>query len=173
MLNNYKAWWLLLFIQCTMVALVLGAYVGMKSNIVSMKTELRLMSVRLRALEEKAESPRSQVGSGRVSVDALAREVADPSRGLPPDRANRPDASVDSTRSPGHESPICVNKMTHLVFSCERANKCLGANNFDGAYFKGIRAKLALADADTMMICDEKGTDGSPPPSEGRNTPAP
>ena len=58
--------------------------------------------------------------------------------------------------------------MTHIVIPCGLANKCLGANNFDGDYFKKIRQKLNLAESDVMMICDEKATDDAAPAPEPR-----
>ncbi len=57
--------------------------------------------------------------------------------------------------------------MTHTIFACDKAAKCLGPNNFDGTYFKNLRTKLGLGDADSMMICDEKTAETEPSPAQG------
>lgn len=160
MLNNPKAWWTLLFIQCTMVALVLGAYFGMKTNILTMKNEVALMNVRVRALEERV--PNSPTPSAQPSsMNAGANPTpAAPGTTTPDSEGSAPDAApLGSSR----QSPVCVNKMTHAIISCDLASKCLGGNNFAGDYFKKIRQKLGLSDSDVMMICDERATDEAAP----------
>jgi len=160
MLNNPKAWWTLLFIQCTMVALVLGAYFGMKTNILSMKHELRVMSIRVTALEEKLNptlpSSTNPVGSATPSAS--------------PDRVGTASDPADADAGTERQSPICVSKMTHLVISCALASKCLGGNNFDGEYFKKIRQKVGLAETDVMLICEERTLEDAAPMPEPRNS---
>jgi len=157
MQNNHKAWWTLLVMQCTMVALVLGAFVGMKANIVSMKADLRLANLRLQAMEEQLAAHKQTLAQPGVPSSAPGSQAG---------TAQSADPAADST---GHETTICVNKMTHQVFPCKEANKCLGANNFDGAYFKGIRAKLGIAEDDTMVICDERTVEGASDPNAVRD----
>lgn len=156
MLNNSKAWWTLVLIQCTFVSVVLGAYWGIKTNIVALRTEVRDVERRVSALERSSNAARSTLPSSNGSAQVAARNAGTVNNDPAPGQIINGDA--DNSR----ESPVCVNKMTHLVFSCDRASKCLGANNFDGAYFKGLRAKLALRDSDTMMICDEKSPETAP-----------
>ena len=78
--------------------------------------------------------------------------------------------SKETHNSPESEKPsertTCVNKMTHSIFACEKAAKCLRSNNFDGTYFKNLRTKLGLGDSDSMLICDEKTAETDPVPAE-------
>ena len=136
-----------------MVALVLGAFVGMKANIVSMKADLRLANLRVQAMEQ------------RLAADKQALAQPGEPTPSPVGQAGTVDSADSAVPSAGHETTICVNKMTHQVFPCKEASKCLGANNFDGAYFKGIRVKLGLVDDDTMVICDERTVEGASVPN--------
>ena len=160
MLNNPKAWWTLLFIQCTMVALVLGAYFGMKTNILSMKHELRVMSIRVTALEEKL----------NPTLPSSTNPVGSATQPASRDRVGTASDPADSDAGSERQSPICVNKMTHLVISCALASKCLGGNNFDGEYFKKIRQKVGLAESDVMLICEERTIEDAAPTPEPRSS---
>ena len=120
------------------------------------------------ALEKSPSAPNSMLPRSNTTAMAKAEPGAlrnapsaiEPTSDRNEPSGKAPNGAADSDKS--NESSVCVNKMTHAVFSCEKANKCLGSNNFDGAYFKGLRAKLALRDSETMLICDEKSAESAP-----------
>jgi len=172
MLNNGKAWWTLILIQCVFMSVVLGAYWGIKTNMVALRGELRLLQLRVESLEKALKNPNAP-SHALVDADEFP-SAASGSNSPSPDKrmpgATAPGANGDTKvieLDKSRESPTCVNKMTHVVFSCDRASKCLGSNNFDVAYFNNLRAKLGLRDSDSMMICDERSADSEPSSQEG------
>jgi hypothetical protein len=168
-----KAWLTFVAIQCTAVSVVLGAYYGIKTNMIALKDEVHSLEQRVQLLERSSNGPTLLPPTRNA-----AREVA-PASAAPIASATQPERLADKNEPPNKVAPgsassekpgertTCVNKMTHMIFACEKAAKCLGPNNFDGTYFKNLRAKLGLGDADSMMICDEKKAEAEPSPVEG------
>jgi len=153
--------------QCTFVSVVLGAYWGIRTDIVSIRSDTRALEQHLAALEkmpERLDPPAVTTGSADANRLPVGAQPGSSANGR---QAMGTQSVTDANRM--HGGPVCVNKMTHVVFSCENANKCLGSNNFDGTYFKGLRTKLGLRESDTMMICDEKSAES--PPSSNEATP--
>ncbi len=167
-----KAWLTFVAIQCTAVSVVLGAYYGIKTNMIALRNEVHSLEQRVQLLERSQNNPSTLAPASNVA-QAIATASAAPSvSAAEPERAldkNDPPSKTTPT-SPVSEKPgertTCVNKMTHTVFACERAVKCLGPNNFDGTYFKNVRTKLGLGDSDSMMICDEKTAEAEPAPAK-------
>ncbi len=172
-MQNYgKAWWTLIVIQCTAVSAVFGAYYGIKTNIIALKNELHSLEQRVGVLEGSLKIPSllpAPVSSATVATiqsAALNRSASD--------REKAPVKNEQSSKGTGNsvesekpsERTTCVNKMTHTIFACERAAKCLGPNNFDGNYFKKLRMKLGLGDSGSMMICGEKTAEPEAAPAE-------
>ncbi len=164
MLKSGKIWWTLILAQCTFVSVVLGAYWGIRTDIVAIRSDARAIEQRLAALEkmpERLDPP--AVAAGSADANKLP-VVTQPENSANARQASGTQPVTDANRL--HDSPVCVNKMTHVVFSCDKANRCLGSNNFDGTYFKGLRAKLGLRESDAMMICDEKSVESPPSSNE-------
>jgi hypothetical protein len=168
-----KAWLTFVAIQCTAVSVVLGAYYGIKTNMIALKNEVHSLEQRVQVLEKSLSTPTLLPPASNAAQVIATASAAPSASGTPPDRLGdkneSPSKGVPS--SPVSEKPgertTCVNKMTHTVFACKKSSKCLGPNNFDGVYFNNLRAKLGLSDSDSMMICDEKKADIEPSPEEG------
>ena|ERR1700690_2959623 len=169
---NGKAWLTFVAIQCTAVSVVLGAYFGIKTNMIALKDEVHSLEQHVQLLEKSLNNPGPLAPLHNAAQEIATASAAPSVSAAGPERVldkNEPPSRVaaDSTNSekPG-ERTTCVNKMTHTTFTCERAAKCLGPNNFDGTYFKNLRAKLGLSDSASMMICDEKTAASDPTPVE-------
>jgi len=158
-----KAWLTFVAIQCTAVSVVLGAYYGIKTNMIALKDEIHSLEQRVQLLEKSLNDPSPLLPAQKATqvIDAGAPVAPSVSAGAPERAGDKSDPPINGVPSPTvpekpGERTTCVNKMTHVVFACERAAKCLGPNNFDGTYFKNLRTKLGLGDSDSVMICDER-----------------
>lgn len=174
MLKYGKSWWTLVVIQCTAVSLVLGAYYGIKTNIIALNRDINSIKQRVGVVEKSLKNP-ALLPASRGSSEAVTIKSATPNT-YPSDHVRVADnieqPSKGTNSLPESEKPreptACVNKMTHAIFACEKATKCLGPNNFDATYFRNIRIKLRLGDSDWMMICDERPAETAPPASEAK-----
>ena len=173
MLNYGKAWWTLVVIQCAAVSAVFGAYFGIKTNIIALNSRFNSIERRFGVVENSLKT-QALLSASRCSEVVTIQSAAP--NGCPSDHERAADkieqSSKGTNNSPesenSREPPRCVNKMTHAIFACEKATKCLGPNNFDATYFRNIRIKLRLGDSDWMMICDERPAETAPPASEAK-----
>lgn len=155
-----KAAWIPFLIQWAAVALLLGAYYGVKSNIDGLKSQVRAMEVRIAAAEQLLkmphEGPRRRAPeepsadepvqpTGAPSTRGRASEQGEPAGAV----ARNQDASVKPP-----DTVVCVNKMTHTIADCANGANCLGSKSFDVTYFRNLRTKLGITNE--MMICDPK-----------------
>ena len=162
MLKYGKAWWTLVVIQCAAVSAVLGAYYGIKTNIIALNSRFYSIERRIEVVEKSPKVP-TLLPASRGSSDVVTIQSAAPD-GYPSNHERAVDkieqSSKGTNNSPesenSREPPKCVNKMTHAIFACEKATKCLGSNNFDATYFRNLRMKLGIGGSDWMIICDEK-----------------
>ncbi len=87
-----KAWLTFVAIQCTAVSVVLGAYYGIKTNMIALKDEVHSLEQRVQLLERSLNSPILL-----PSTSSTAREVAMASA-APSVSSTAPERATDKNR---------------------------------------------------------------------------
>src|SRR5512144_459744 len=146
MLTVGKVGWTLFLIQCAAVALLFGGYWGLKTNMVALEHQNRILEQRLAVAERRldasvvppAKPPGTLAPLAAVTASALA--------------TTEPSGSASATQPPAKsvaeavaDTVVCVDKNTHTIVPCERAASCLGLKSFDVTYFNGLRTKLGIS----------------------------